>query len=63
MIRYVNLSFLVKSKISASNSGILLLGVGVKDSPSLSTLISLLDKGIFDEFITFGDILSMGFCN
>ena len=49
--------------MSASNSAILLLGVGVKDSPSLSTLISLQDKGIFDKFITFGDILSMGFCN
>ena len=63
MTPYVNLSFLIKSKISASNSGILLLGVGIKDSPSLSTLISLLDKGIFDKFISFGDVLSMVFCN
>ena len=53
----------MKSKISASNSGILLLGVGVKGSQSLNALISLLDKGIFDKFIIFGDIPSTGFCN
>ena len=53
----------MKSKISASNSGILLLGVGVKGSPSLNALISLLDKGIFDKFIIFSDIPSTGFCN
>ena len=40
-----------------SNSEILCLGNGVKESPSFS--ISYLVKNVLDKLITFGDIISV----
>ena len=42
--------------MSVSSSGILVLGIGVKESPSFTIPILCLVKNILDKFITFADI-------